>query len=168
MFTVQLPSLAARAADDPVGVEEHARLLARTVTLVIAPATVILALAMEWLVPRVVGEEFRGAAPAFAVGMALLPFAPLAALAGQAADLRLRPEKSAFARRRSRRWCSCWWRSIAVPAWGAVGAAAALLAGTVANVTLLAQQVRDYVGPKLPLIAAVASALTLLVGWLAS
>ena len=49
-----------------------------------------------------------------------------------------------------------------------MGAAAALLAGTVANVTLLALQVRDYVGPKLPVIAAAASALTLLVGWLAS
>ena len=129
MFTVQLPSLAARAADDPVGVEEHARLLARTVTLVIAPATVILALAMEWLVPRVVGEEFRGAAPAFAVAMALLPFAPLAALAGQAADLRLRPEM----RLRAAAVASVVFvlvALVAVPEWGAVGAAAALLAGT--------------------------------------
>ena len=167
MFTVQLPSLAARAAEDPVGVEEHARLLARTVTLVIAPATVILALAMEWLVPRVVGEEFRGAAPAFAVAMALLPFAPLAALAGQAADLRLRPGM----RLRAAAVASVVFvlvAVVAVPEWGAVGAAAALLAGTVANVTLLALLVRGYVGPKLPVIAGMASALTLLVGWLAS
>ena len=96
-----------------------------------------------------------------------MPFAPLAALAGQAADLRLRPE----IRLRSAAVASVVFvlvAPIAVPEWGAVGAAAALLAGTVANVTLLAHQVRDYVGPKLPLIAGAASALTLLVGWLAS
>jgi O-antigen/teichoic acid export membrane protein len=166
LFTVQLPALSARAAADPAGAEERARLLARAMTLLIAPATVALALGMEWIVPSLVGREFRDAAPAFVVALALLPFAPLAAVAGQAADLRLRPGIRLRASAASAAVFVAV-ALIAVPEWGAVGAAAALLAGTLANVTLLARLVGGYVGPKLPVIAAAGSGLTLLVGALA-
>jgi O-antigen/teichoic acid export membrane protein len=132
-FIVQLPSLAERWDADPEGVETHVRRLAWNTLAVLVPLAVAAELALGSVLPVALGDSFKGADNAFGPALALLPLAPLTAVASQASSLRLRPL--------ARVWTTLAGAvtfaaiaSAAVPAWGATGATAALLGGTVATV----------------------------------
>jgi O-antigen/teichoic acid export membrane protein len=166
-FVVQLPGLSARAVADPAGAESQGRTLAALATLAVVPVVLAVAAMLDPLVTGLLGADFRDAVPALAVGLALLPLAPVAAFAAQTADLRLRPAlRVAAAGLAAAVFVGV--ALAAVPAWGAVGAVAALLAGTLSAALLLSYALRDAVGWALPAAAIAGSGLTLLIGQLAA
>lgn len=131
-FVSQLPGLAGLVATDPARAERRARHLAWGSLLVLFPAALGATLPLGWLVPRVFGDEFDGAERSIAVALAIVPLAPLTALASQLISLRLRPRlrvassavgAAAFALT----------ALVAVPVWDAAGGALALLVGTAAG-----------------------------------
>jgi O-antigen/teichoic acid export membrane protein len=163
---VQLPALSARAADDLGGAEATSRRLARAATLVIVPVAVTVAAGLQTLTGMVFGSEFRHADTAMAFGLALLPLAPVAALASQATVLRLRP--GVRVRAAVLGFVVFLATAVAaVPGGGAAGAMAALLAGTLTTVLLMAYLLRDAIGPRLLATAIVGSGLTLAIGLVA-
>ncbi len=88
-FISQLPGLAADVRDDPLVVEVRARRLGWAALITLLPFTAFAAVELDWLVPRVFGEEFGSAEDAFAVALAAVPLAPLTALGMQLVSLRL-------------------------------------------------------------------------------
>jgi O-antigen/teichoic acid export membrane protein len=131
IFTVQLPALAERAGEPGGRASAEAalrRLAGRSVAITI-PIALLGVIAIEVLVPFVLGERFRGAEPAIGLALAALPIAPLTSLAAQSAALRLRPgARIATTAAGAAAFVIC--VAIAVPPFGAAGAAAALLAST--------------------------------------
>jgi O-antigen/teichoic acid export membrane protein len=132
-FVVQLPALAERWSTDPAAAEEAARRLARDALVGTIAVAAVAALSLDYVVPIVFGESFRGAESAFRPALALLPLAPVAALAAQVSVLWLRPA--------ARVWTTAAGLAafvgiagLAVPAWGAAGATTALLGGTAVTV----------------------------------
>jgi O-antigen/teichoic acid export membrane protein len=134
VFAVHLPSLVegrGLSADEPEA-EARVRHLAVRFLVVVAPLAVLAVLALDQLIPLVVGDRFRGAEAAIAVALAALPLAPLTANAGQVAALRL------YARRRlaiaaAGALAFAITAVLAIPAWEAAGGTAALLAGSAAT-----------------------------------
>jgi O-antigen/teichoic acid export membrane protein len=127
-FVVQLPALVERWSTDPAAAEEAARRLARDALIGAIAVAAVGALSLDYVVPVVFGESFRGAESAFRPALALLPLAPVAALAAQVSALWLRPA--------ARVWTTATGlttfvgiAALAVPAWGAAGATTALLGG---------------------------------------
>ena len=164
-FAVQLPALSARAVRDPAGAEGRGRTLACVATIAVVPVVVAVAAVLDPLVRAVLGADFRGAVPALVVALALLPIAPVASYAAQTADLRLRPSlRVAAAALAAAVFLTA--ALLAVPAWGAAGAVAALLAATVAATLVLSYALRDAVGWALPAAALGGCGVTLLVGML--
>jgi O-antigen/teichoic acid export membrane protein len=132
-FAVELPRLSERAGSDLAGAEAAGRRLAWWVLVGLVPAAVAGALAVEPLLPLVLGDGFAAAAGAFGPALAMLPLAPLTALATQAAALRLEPERRLVTTAAG----AAVFVAVAlatVPAWGAGGATTALLAGAAATV----------------------------------
>jgi O-antigen/teichoic acid export membrane protein len=132
VFTVQLPTLSERAGEPAgrAGAEVALGRLARRSVAVTVPIALFAVAALEGLVPLVFGARFRGAEPAMALALAALPIAPLTSLAAQAAALRLRPwPRIATTAAGAAAFVIC--VVIAVPRFGAAGAAAALLVSTV-------------------------------------
>ena len=153
-FAVQLPKLAEEFGQDPEGTEAVGRRLARDLQLLLIPLTVAAALALDPLLPAIVGEGFSEAEAAFGPALAMLPLAPLVVLASQLATLRLIPEKRLLAAAVG----ALVFLAVAValvPAWGAAGATSALLAGTLASIVTSALVLPRAFSPQL-----VAAALT--------
>ena len=103
----------------------------------------------------------RRRAAAFGPALALLPIAPLAALANQMTALWLRPGVRAWTAAAGAATFVLV-AALAVPAWGAAGASAALLASTVVIVILSALMFRQALTPSLVLVSLSGAALVLL------
>jgi O-antigen/teichoic acid export membrane protein len=134
IFTVALPSVLA-SEDDP---ERGLTRIAEGVLAVVAPVCLITALLLDRLVPAVFGPEYAGASSAFGPALAVVVLAPLTALAGNVASVRLRPEIVTAASAASVVAFAAV-ALVAVGREGATGATAATLTGVVigAGVSLL-------------------------------
>jgi O-antigen/teichoic acid export membrane protein len=145
LFVVELPRLSAAVDDDPAGVEASARRLARTATLVLAPIAVVGVVVAGPLLGRILGPGFRGAEEALVPALATVPLAALTALAAQIAALRLRADIRV---RTTGIGAAVLVVSalIAIPQWGAVGGAAAFLAGTLAMTFASARELSGVFG----------------------
>ena len=132
-FTVQLPGLAALAAVDPAGAEARARKLARAAALALAPATALAVIVLAPLLVLATGDEYRDATRAVALALALVPLAPVTALIGQTAALRLRPQVTLASTAAAALVFSVV-ALVAVDPYGASGASAAMVAGAAASV----------------------------------
>lgn len=162
LFTVQLPGLVDATRDEP-DVSLADRSLRRLAAISLAGALVLALLGvalLQWAVPIVFGERFEGAQQGAAVALAVLPFAPLTAIVTQTAALRLRPGLRAWATGAGL-LAFATTAALTVPAWGATGGSAALLAGTVVTVLASAVAFPAAVGGRL-LAAALAGSATVL------
>jgi O-antigen/teichoic acid export membrane protein len=162
-FTVSLPHLADGSDDDP---EAALRRLAGGLLAVLVPGTLVVAAALERLVPAVFGAGYDGAVDAFGPALALVVLAPLNALAVQAAALRLRPDVAATAGAASAATFVVV-ALVAVPTWGAAGATAAALAGGAAGAVLAGWRLLGAFGSRLPLATAAGASAVLLVAGMA-
>jgi O-antigen/teichoic acid export membrane protein len=133
VFVVTLPALTARQTAGTSGRAEPAlRRLSGLLLAVVLPAMALAVLAVDVVVPRVLGPAYTDAVAAFPLALAAVVLAPLTALLLQAAALRLRPEATlAAAAAGAAVFVAV--ALLAVPAWGATGATAAALAGTAAT-----------------------------------
>jgi O-antigen/teichoic acid export membrane protein len=162
-FLVQLPSLAERWSRQAVGADAAARRLAWQALVVVAPLSLAGALTADRAVRLLWGEAFDGSERAFASALALIPLAPLGALATQLAALRLRAGIRLVASGAGA-LVFIVTALIAVPAWEAAGASAALLAGVVANVIVSALTLRTALTLRLVAASLGAAALVLAAG----
>jgi O-antigen/teichoic acid export membrane protein len=130
-FTVALPHLSDASVDIEAS-EVRYRRMAAILLAVVLPGALLGVLALDAVVPIVFGDRFDGAADAFGPALAVVVLAPLSALLVQVSALRLRAgasltggiaAASAFVVV----------AVVAVPAWAAVGATTATLAGAVAG-----------------------------------
>ena len=161
LFTVTLPALTARHTTPPHGdlwrsdatpaggsAEPALRRLAGVLLAVVLPAVVLGALVLPAAVPVVLGPAYADAVPAFEIALAAVVLAPLNALAVQAAALRLRPGATlAAAAAGAAVFVAA--ALAAVPAWGAAGAAGAMLAGTAASAVVALATVPGAAGWRL-------------------
>lgn len=129
IFVVTLPAFAAR---HELGTAEPAlRRLGGLLLVAVLPATALAVLAVDVVVPRVLGPAYTDAVAAFPLALAAVALAPLSALLVQAAALRLRPGATlAAAAVGAVVFVVVAW--LAVPVWGATGATGAALAGAAA------------------------------------
>jgi O-antigen/teichoic acid export membrane protein len=134
LFSIQLPFLVEQIRDgDSSSAEAAAQRLALPVLGAATAVAALGVLALDPAIPLVLGERFREAEGAVAVALALIPLAPAMALASQAAALRLRPGMRAVtAGVGAVAFLAT--AAVAVPAWEAAGASAALLAGIAATI----------------------------------
>jgi O-antigen/teichoic acid export membrane protein len=132
-FTVALPHLAADATTD--GAEPALHRLATVLLAVLLPATLVVAIGVERLVPLVFGDGYGGAVAAFGPVLAVVVLAPLGSLLVQAAALRLQPEV-ALANGLAAAAAFVIVGLATIPAWGAVGGTLAALAGIVAGLVV--------------------------------
>jgi O-antigen/teichoic acid export membrane protein len=160
-FTVSLPHLAdGHAGGVQPEREATLRRLAGTLLLVIGPAGIIVAVALDRLVPLVFGDDFRGAVDAFGPAVALVVLAPAASLLVQVAALRLRP-RVALANGVATGAVFLLAAVLVVPAWEAAGATAAALAGTAAGLAVSTRLLRGALGGRLLVASGVLAALVL-------
>lgn len=129
---VALPGAARAHARDPVAAEEVLRRTALWCAAAAVPLCAALALAAEPLLTAALGEDFREASAALRIALAAAALAPLWALANQLAAVRERPE-AALAGATVGATAFAGVALLSVPAWGATGAAAAMLAGVAAT-----------------------------------
>ena len=186
VFVVTLPALTARhAADDresthdtgdtdgagrpetvrgasPSAAEPALRRLAGALLAVVLPVALLGVLAVDLVVPVVLGPAYADAAAAFPPALAAVVLAPLIALILHAAALRLRPETTLGAAAAGSVAFAVAAVS-AVPAWGAVGAAAAMLAGSAVTAAVGVLALPGCTGWRLP-VASLAGAVAV-AGW---
>jgi O-antigen/teichoic acid export membrane protein len=125
LYAVELPRLVGAARR--VAAAEVRRLSLGAV-LGSGAAALLLVAAADRLLPALAGDRYRDALPALALALAVLPLSPLVAASGQlsALELRLRPRLAAAAAG-ALAWAVL--AAVLVPSGGAVGVAAAFLAG---------------------------------------
>ena len=146
----------------PSAAEPALRRLAGALLAVVLPAALLGVLAVDLVVPVVLGPAYVDAAAAFPPALAAVVLAPLIALTLQAAVLRLRPGATlAAAAAGSVAFAVA--AVPAVPAWGAVGAAAAMLAGTAVAAGVGVLAVPGCAGWRLP--AASLAGAVAVAGW---
>jgi hypothetical protein len=160
-FLVQLPALLESRGDDLDAIAAAGRRLARDALVVLLPVACVGAVSLGAVLPIVFGEGFEGADTAFGPALAVLPIAPLAALANQMTALWLRPGVRAWTAAAGAATFVLV-AALAVPAWAAAGASAALLASTVAIVLLSALIFRQALTAPLVLASLSGAALVLL------
>lgn len=163
LFTVSLPRLAALAADDVRAAGALLTTLAGRVVVVLAPASVAGAVLAGPLLTLLAGNRFEPAEDALAPALAAVPLAPLLGAVAAAAAVLLRPG--------ARLWTTAAGAVVFVatalaliPALGAEGATAALLAGTAAAALAGAALFPRLVDHRLVAAALAASALVLAIG----
>jgi O-antigen/teichoic acid export membrane protein len=163
LFTVSLPRLAALAADDVRAAGALLTRLAGRVVIVLVPASVVAAVLAGPLLRLLAGGRFEPAEEALAPALATVPLAPLMGAVGAAAAIRLRPG--------ARLWTTAVGAAVfvltalaLVPSFGAEGATAALLAGTVAAALAGTVVFPDLVDYRLVGAALAAAALVLGIG----
>ncbi len=134
VFAVHLPSLVEGTGESAIGPgpEESVRKLAARSLVFVVPLAVLAVVAIEELVPLAVGDRYKGAEAAIAVALAALPFAPLNAVAGQIAALRLHAGARVVTAAAGA-GAFVLTAALAVPHFEAAGGAAALVAGTAAT-----------------------------------
>ena len=146
----------------PSAAEPALRRLAGALLAVVLPAALLGVLAVDLVVPVVLGPAYVDAAAAFPPALAAVVLAPLIALTLQAAALRLRPGATlAAAAAGSVAFAAA--AVPAVPAWGAVGAATAMLAGTAVAAGVGVLAVPGCAGWRLP--AASLAGAVAVAGW---
>jgi O-antigen/teichoic acid export membrane protein len=162
-FAVNLPALADLARRDPVVADAAVVAFAWRALVAVAPLTLIAAALVHDAVPVVFGAGFRGAAGAIYVGLALMPLAPASSHLYQLAALRL-ARRQVLVSRAIGAVAFLAVAPIAVTRWQGLGAAIAVLAGTVA--TLVSARLELGRGASWPLIgaSALASAGVLAIG----
>jgi O-antigen/teichoic acid export membrane protein len=161
VFTVQLPGLV--ATESPAGAEASARRLAAQILPVAMFLAVLAALMAGPAVPLVFGDSFAGARDAVAIAFAILPLAPLTALATQTATLRLRPGARALAAGAGTTVLAAV-AAVAVPAHGAVGASLALVAASAATLLVAARLLPGVFGSRLLAAGLAGATLVLAIG----
>jgi O-antigen/teichoic acid export membrane protein len=137
LFVVQLPALVEATRHEPdLSLADRSLRHLGSVSLAGTVALAVVGVCLlEWAVPVVFGERFEGAVAATAVALAVLPHAPLTAMATQSAALRLQPGLRAWTTGAGLLAFAVT-AALAVPAWEATGGSVALLAGT--SVTVVA------------------------------
>lgn len=155
VFTVALPTL---AAGEPGAAESTLRRLTGLLLAVTVPAMALVVLLREAWLPLVFGTDYAGAAAAFGPALAMVVLAPVSALGLQVAALRLRPEVTL---RAGLAGVAVFVPAavLAVPAWGAAGAAFATLAGAAASALIPAWMLPGAVGRRLTAVSLAAATL---------
>ena len=89
---MELPGIVERRRENAPLPSETPRHLATRLLALVVPAAIVAGIWGGDLIALAAGEDFRGAEDALRPALALLPLAPLLALANQVTALRLRPE----------------------------------------------------------------------------
>ena len=149
-FTVSLPHLAdhTRVSGGHEVAESTLRRLAVGAIALLLPATALVALFLDSLVPAVFGDSYRDATTAFAPTLALLVLAPLSALMVQVSALRLRPD-AALASGIGAAVAFVVVAVATIPAWGASGGTAAAFAGAAVGALVSLRRLPGAVGPRI-------------------
>lgn len=129
-FIVSLPGRVEAARADPTAAEAAVRRLAWSALAALVPATAVGVALADPALEIVLGPGFGAAEEAFTPALAFVVLAPLNAVALQAAALRLRPEAALWGAVAAL-VAFLVAAGVAVPAWGAPGAAVATLAGSI-------------------------------------
>lgn len=150
LFTVQLPGLVAATLDEPdASLAERSLRHLGAVSLAGAFALAVAGVCLiPLVVPIVFGNKFEGAEPAAVIALAMLPFAPLSAIATQAAALRLRPGLRVCATGAGMLAFTVT-AVLAIPHWEATGGAVALLIGTAVSVVVSKLVFPEVIGRRL-------------------
>jgi O-antigen/teichoic acid export membrane protein len=158
VFTLELPRLAAGGAGATQ--DNSVRTLAWLALWVVVPITALAAAALDRLVPALAGERYRGVEASLGPALAIVPLAPLASAAAQAAALSLRPLVR-LAASSAGALVFVVAALLLVPDHGSAGATTALLIGTAAMVAVGAAVFRDFFGLRLAVVSLGASCLVL-------
>lgn len=163
VFVVVLPRLAGMAADDMHAAGALLTRLAGRVVTVLLPATVVAAAFAGPMLKLLAGGQFAPAQNALAWALATVPLSALTGAVSAAATIRLCPG--------TRLWTTAAGAAvfatavaILVPRFGATGATAALLAGTMASVLAGTVLFADLIDWRLVAATIGASALVLAIG----
>ena len=167
IFVVTLPALTARHAEarddgDRNAAEPALRRLAGTLLAVVLPVAVLGVLAVDVVVPVVLGPAYVDATAAFPLALAAVVLSPLAALTLQAAALRLRPEAT-LGSATAGAVAFVLVAVTAAPLWGAAGAVGAMLAGTATATVAGTLALPGCTGWRLPLASLAGAAVV--AGW---
>jgi O-antigen/teichoic acid export membrane protein len=164
VFAVELPRLSALAEHAPADASASAARLATRATLLLIPVAALSVVAVDRVLPSLLGSGFEEAAPAFGPSLAVLPLVAVGALVGQVAALRLRPvARAASTGLGMLAFLAV--AAIAVPRYDAVGGSLAFLAGTAAATVAGAVAFPHAVPARLVSTAVGGSAVVLAVAW---
>jgi len=142
--------------------EPALRRLAGTLLAVVLPVAVLGVLAVDVVVPVVLGPAYVDATAAFPLALAAVVLSPLAALTLQAAALRLRPEAT-LGSATAGAVAFVLVTVTAAPLWGAAGAVGAMLAGTATATVAGTLALPGCTGWRLPLASLAGAAVV--AGW---
>ena len=148
LFTVSLPELVGLWGRSQSEADQRLRHIGERMQWMLAACAVVGIIALDRVLPLVVGDRFAAATPAMVPVIAMLPFLPLSAMAVPSSALRLKPHIPvtidsiglvAFVA-----------AALAlVPRWGAAGAVAALLVAIVTSGVLTARVLPTVVTARL-------------------
>lgn len=149
-FTVSLPHLAdgGEGAAETANAEAVLRRLAGALLVVLVPGALVVALALEPLVPALFGPDYQDAVSTFGPALGVVVLAPFNALAVQVAALRFRPG-AALAAGIATVTVFVVAAAVAVPLWGAAGGTAATLAGVAAGALASLQMLPGAFGSRI-------------------
>lgn len=158
IFTVELPGLAARAAEDLARVEHSVARATARLTVGACVLVVPGVLLAEPLLRAAVGSGYAGAADAVGIALAAVVLAPAVAAATQLTALRLRPDLRLLG---SGAGAAAFVGAAAllVPPYAAAGAAAAFVLASAVSVGVFGALLRPALGPRLAGTAVVAAGL---------
>lgn len=160
LFTVSIPELVEVRARDPAEADLRLRRLGDRVLWGLVACSLAGVVALERLLPLVVGARFAPAATSLALVLAALPLVPPAALLWPATSLRLRPGLALLADGAAL-GAYIVLAALLMPAWGAAGALAAMLAAIAISAAVATRTVPAVAPPRM-LVTGVAGAAVVL------
>ena len=135
LFTVSLPELVETWSRDQSDADRRLRQLGQRAQWALAAAAIVGVIAMDRLLPLVVGERFAPASAAMIPILAMMPLLPLPAICGPSSSLRLQPALP-FRIDGVGLIALVVAAIVLVPRWGAVGATSALMVAVVVSSVL--------------------------------
>ncbi len=164
VFAVELPRLSALVEHAPADASASSVRLATRATLVLIPVAALCVVAVDRVLPAVLGSAYEGAATAFGPALAVLPLVAVGSLVGQVSALRLRPVARAVSTGLGMLTFLAV-AAVAVPRYEAVGGTLAFLAGTAVATLAGAVAFPHAVSTRLAATALGGSALILVLAW---
>jgi len=148
LFTVSVPELVESWGRDQSATDRLMRRLGERTQWVLVASAILGVVALDRVLPLVVGDRFTPAVAPMITVLAMLPLLPLPAMGLQSASLRLRPGIPVAIESAS--LVSFIVASLVlVPRWHAVGATGALLVATVTSAVLNARALPTVVTPRI-------------------
>ena len=148
LFTVSLPEFVESWGRDQAATDRLMRRLGERAQWVLVAGAILGVVALDRVLPLVVGDRFTPAVAPMITVLAMLPLLPLPAMGMQSASLRLRPG-IAVASDFLSLMVFAFAASILVPRWHAAGATGALLVAVITSSVIIARELPGVVTPRL-------------------